>query len=409
MNLENLRSQYPSLLEYMETAGYSKNYTRDVRQAIERILSSKRNWKSYEEILESYRKAGTAEKSFASEKAKLNIIASFDCNGAFPGTRFRSGYFRNASSYDGLKPEYKSLIDSYRLYATENGKKLTTINTECYGACGFLLYLQKLGRELLADVTEEDILAFFTDERGYPTKGGSYAFSIASVFNNLANFNEECRRISLHIPKIRRHRKNIQFLTAKEREKIKNALKDDENGLSLRDRAIGHLFYYTGLRCSDISNIRLSDVDLENDRISICQQKTSVPLTLPLSAIVGNAIYDYVTESRIKSDNLYIFLSYSPPYGKLKPASIGSIAGKIYDSAEIRMELGDRRGGHLFRHNFATSMLESGVPKVVISKSMGQTAPVSVETYLSADMVHLKECSLSIEAFPVREGAFCCE
>jgi integrase len=128
-----------------------------------------------------------------------------------------------------------------------------------------------------------------------------------------------------------------------------------------------------------------------------------------LSAIVGNAIYDYVTEERVKSDSPYVFLACFPPYGKLHSSSIGSIAGKIFDSAEIRMEPGERRGGHLFRHNFATSMLENGVPKVIISKSMGQTSPASVETYLSADMVHLKECSLSIEAFPTREGVFCRE
>ena len=183
-------------------------------------------------------------------------------------------------------------------------------------------------------------------------------------------------------------------------------MKDTENNLSYRDRAIGHLLYFTGLRCCDISNLRFSDIDLDKEEISITQQKTDVPLKVSLSAIVGNAVFDYVVEERKKSDIPYIFLSCNPPYGKLKPGSIGVIANQIYKNAEIRQNPNDRRGGHLFRHNLATTMLENGVPKIVISKAMGQTSPASVESYLSADMVHLKECSLSIDAFPVRKGVF---
>ena len=48
----------------------------------------------------------------------------------------------------------------------------------------------------------------------------------------------------------------------------------------------------------------------------------------------------------------------------------------------------------------------NGIPQPVISKSMGHTDPVSVETYLYADFAHLKECALSIENYPVPEEVF---
>ena len=48
-------------------------------------------------------------------------------------------------------------------------------------------------------------------------------------------------------------------------------------------------------------------------------------------------------------------------------------------------------------------MLESGIPRPVISRTLGHTAPDSLEPYLMADFRHLKECSLDVGQFPVPE------
>lgn len=409
MNVKNLQSTYPRLLEFMTAAGYSRNYVRYIERAIELVLDSSANWESYDEILSLYTKEAISKKDYSKRKAVLNAIASYDNYGVLPGAQADAKYFNKISSYDYLNSAFKSLVDDYAASADRNHKKETTIRNECWNISSFLLSLQKSGACSLAQITEENVLAVLTDESGYPSKSASYSGQIASVFKKLAEHDLECQRILMYIPKMRRHRKNVQYITPDERVKIKAALKDADNFLSLRDRAIGHLLYFTGLRCSDISNLKFTDIDLGKEEISITQQKTSVPLRLSLSAIVGNSIYDYVSEERIGSDSPYIFLSFNHPYGKLKPSSIGVIAGKIYDSAEIRQSASDRRGGHLFRHNFATAMLEHGISRVIISNAMGHDAPTSLEPYLSADMVHLKACSLSVEAFPARKGVHCSE
>ena len=46
-------------------------------------------------------------------------------------------------------------------------------------------------------------------------------------------------------------------------------------------------------------------------------------------------------------------------------------------------------------------MLENGVPQPVITQTLGHTAPDSLEPYLRADFIHLKECALSVEQFPL--------
>ncbi|WP_413357089.1 tyrosine-type recombinase/integrase [Robertmurraya sp. 2P01SA] len=86
--------------------------------------------------------------------------------------------------------------------------------------------------------------------------------------------------------------------------------------------------------------------------------------------------------------------------------SIGNVSGRIMKVAGIRQKKGDRKGFHIFRHHLATALLGNGIPQPVISRTLGHTSPDSLEAYLSADFLHLKECSISIEQFPVSKEVF---
>lgn len=208
------------------------------------------------------------------------------------------------------------------------------------------------------------------------------------------------------IPATKEVRKNIQYLTPQEAQAVLDAMDDISNTLALRDRAIGKLAYYTGLRCCDIATMELASIDWERDLIRIRQQKTEEPLELPLTATVGNAIYDYITNERPPSDCPILFLTQIGPYRGMESASIWRVAARIMEEAGIRQSKGDRRGFHVFRHHLATTLLGNGVPQAVISGALGHAAPESVEAYISADLAHLKGCALSIARFPVPEGVF---
>jgi len=201
-------------------------------------------------------------------------------------------------------------------------------------------------------------------------------------------------------------RKNIQYLTDEEIDKIKNVLSNKNSGLSLRDMAIGTLALNYGLRPSDIAALKLENVDMVGEKINIIQQKTRVPLELPLTAAVGNALYDYVTLERPKSGCEYVFLAMGRPFGRLSSGGLTHIAAAIMKAAGIRQNPSDRKGFHIFRHRLATTLLGNGVAQPVISEIVGHTSPVSLEAYLSADFVHLKKCALSIEHFPFRGEVF---
>jgi integrase len=208
------------------------------------------------------------------------------------------------------------------------------------------------------------------------------------------------------LPALRETRKNIQYLTSEEIQNIKKALANGKNPLTFCDKAIGMLALYTGLRGCDIAGLTLDAIDWDKDLIHITQQKTGFPLALPLTAVVGNAIYDYLTSERPHTESRYLFVSQNKPYDRLKSRSIGNVAVRIMKVAGIRQSKGDRKGFHIFRHHLATALLGKGIPQPVVSRTLGHTSPDALEAYLSADFPHLKECSINIERFPVLEEVF---
>ncbi|KPA15769.1 integrase, partial [Candidatus Magnetomorum sp. HK-1] len=117
-------------------------------------------------------------------------------------------------------------------------------------------------------------------------------------------------------------------------------------------------------------------------------------------------IYSYLTSERPHTKSRYVFVSQLKPYERLKHRSIGNVAVQIMKVAGIRQSKGDRKGFHIFRHHFATALLGNGIPQPVISRTLGHTSSVSLESYLKADFPHLKECSINIERFPVAKEVF---
>lgn len=270
-----------------------------------------------------------------------------------------------------------------------------------------LLYFQQLGHEDLDKVSECDVLSYFSDKNGNARMSGSTKVNIASVFEaDLGSYTAAARRILTYLPCLKRRRKTIQYLTEEEVCAVKKILADGSSSLTLRNRAVGMLLYFTGMRCGDISSLCLRDIDWGNDEIRMIQKKTGTALVLPLTAPIGNAVFDYISMERPESSCQEIFLCELAPHKPVSPGTVGNIAGKIYDAAFIRQSDGDRRGAHLFRHNLASSFAGSGIARPVISSTLGHSDPDSIDHYLFADIKNLRDCAIGIEKYPVREGVF---
>jgi integrase len=408
MNVQYLRKNYPKLISYLETNNYSEEYVYKINREIEKILASadSKDWSCYTDVYLECTKTSRSSSYLRHKRHIIGAIEQFDVYGKYPNGR-RSHELFKRGAYHLLTPEFKSVIDLYREEAKKRGKKSTSIYRESHSASTFFLSLQQQGLSGLSEISEEAVLSIFITTNGTLIRNLPYKKDIAAVFKACIPYHPEtCPRLLAFLPTLRQTRKNIQYLKSDEINKIKDALADSENPLTLRDKAIATLALYTGMRVCDIVGLTFDSIDWSKNLIYIRQQKTDHPLELPLTAVVGNAIYDYLKSERPQSESKHIFVSQLKPYDRLNRNSLGRGTARLMKAAGIRQSKGDRKGFHLFRHHLATALLGNGVPQPVISRTLGHTSPNSLEPYLSADFPHLKECALSVERFPVAKEVF---
>lgn len=408
MNVQNLRDNYPQLISHMENDGYSKMYVDRFRREITRILkfANEKGWLCYADVYRDYTITSKSPDYLRNKRTIIGAIEQFDVHGRYPDGRRRHELFARGA-YSHLLPTFQSVIDGYCKVERKRNKKSSTIYTESNNASTFLLALQLRGMDSLESITEEAVLAVFMSPDGKLRRSCSYKKNVAAVFKAcIPDHPETCRHILSFLPALRETRKNIQYLTSEEIQKVKNELTNAENLLTLCDKAMGMLALYTGLRGCDMAGLTLDAIDWDKELICIQQLKTEHPLELPLPAMVGNAIYDYIAFERPHIECRYLFVSQRKPYARLQHRSMGNVADRIMKAAGIRQSKGNRRGFHIFRHHLATTLLRNGIPQPVISRTLGHTSPDSLEPYLSADIPHLKECAIDIARFPVSKGVF---
>ena len=407
MNFKNLLLHSGELIQHMRDNGYSESYILLLRTEINWLKKNGDSVDSYESASKT-REAQTSSYGMKRRyRLEYGILKRFDIDGVYPDFRRKEPLIKRGAYYQ-LNPEFKEVIDLYQDAGLRRGLKRRTVKGNASGGACFLLAMQKEGVSFLSEIGEETALSFFADSSGNVILSSGYKKQIAAVLkSDLGKYTSDARKILAYLPRTRPKRKNIPYLRPEEIERLHEALDPAAVPiLSLRDKAIGTLLLFTGLRACDIVGITLDEIDWERDEIRIVQDKTRVPLTLPLSAMVGNALYDYIALERPGSNDPHVFLGVRCPHDPITAGAIWLISSQVYAAASIRMSKGERRGSHLFRYNAATTFVGNGIPRPVASATLGHEDPASLDYYTFADIKHLRECALSIERFPVKEGVF---
>jgi len=405
MDTKNLRENYHKLIEHMENASYNKEYICKLKREIMLILQLADSCavSCYSDIYQRYNSENRSSNVLHAKNTFIRAIEQFDLFGLYPDGTIKKDYLKKGA-YHQLCNQYKVIVDCFTEIATKEGQRTSLIYNQSSTFSKFLLTLQQLGVMRLEDATEKDILEVFAKTENGGKMANSTKKKIALALKKCISTHSICEKVLEFLPIYRIRRKNIQYFTKEEIVKIKKVLSAKDPILSARDKAIGTIALYTGLRRSDITGLVMDAIDWENEIVRIRQQKTGTPLTVRLTTAVGNAIYDYIQNERPETDCEYIFISLKKPYGRIKSTS--KICVHIMEAAGIRQNLGDSKGLHLFRHHFATKLLENGISRPVICNLAGLTHPNSLEAYLSADFKHLKLNAISVEHFPIAQEVF---
>lgn len=202
-----------------------------------------------------------------------------------------------------------------------------------------------------------------------------------------------------HFPAVTvyKDRRVPEYYTADEVSKILSSI-DRGNSLGKRNYAMVLLGARYGLRISDIISLKLSELDFENNRINITQQKTGKPLTLDILPDVGWALIDYLKNGRPDVVSSNVFLCHTHPY---KAFSRGE--AMQYMLRQYALSAGVWKAGtekrcsfHMLRYSLASDLIQQGVSLTTISSILGHSELNVTTLYAQLDVPQLKACALEV-------------
>ncbi|MFT4313411.1 MAG: tyrosine-type recombinase/integrase [Candidatus Woesearchaeota archaeon] len=160
------------------------------------------------------------------------------------------------------------------------------------------------------------------------------------------------------------------------KDEIKQIIKQTKN---LKHKLIILLLYSSGLRVSEITHLKRSDINTHNNTILIKQAKGRKDRYTILSQKAKNVLTEYLCQTTFKSH--YLFEGRN---GKYTIKSIQEICKK---SSPQKIT------PHMLRHSFATHLLEQGVDIKYIQKLLGRSKleTTSIYTHVAQkDFLHIK-------------------
>lgn len=200
----------------------------------------------------------------------------------------------------------------------------------------------------------------------------------------------------LAIPHKRRDRAIVNFLEAKEFDAILNA-PDEATWVGRRDRALLTLAAQTGLRISELTSLRRTDLQLGPGAHVHCTGKGRKERCTPLTRHTVAVLRKWLTEPDLGGGILFPSLHG----GRLSPDAVQLLLRK-YVAAASEHQPGLARKAvtpHVLRHTCAMNLLQRGVDIAVIAMWLGHESVQTTQVYLHADMT-IKERALALVAPP---------
>lgn len=231
--------------------------------------------------------------------------------------------------------------------------------------------------------------------RGYrPATVELAASALRSFFRYLRVQGLRGDRLEDAVPMVPRRRGNRlpRHLDSDQFAGLMASLESTTTARGLRDRAIMLLMARLGLRCGEVTQLRLEDIDWRNGTIRVRARKTGHGALLPLPHQVGEALVDYLRRGRPATTVRQVFVLHHLRVGA--PINSGIVNQAVVDALRKAGIDAPLRGGNLLRHSLATDLLARGASLAQIGDLFGHRALSSTGVYASVDVTALRNVGL---------------
>jgi integrase/recombinase XerC len=181
--------------------------------------------------------------------------------------------------------------------------------------------------------------------------------------------------------------KTPNFVSEKEINLILDNLPIPENYEQHRNQLIFELFYYTGMRRSELIALKDNNIDFYQSNISVLG-KGKKERKIPIHSFVKDKIKSYL---QIRNDELgitgvnFLFLNQ-----KLKPLNPKKIYNIIKEQLNMCISV-DVKSPHVLRHTFATHLLNQGASLNSIKELLGHSSLAATQVYTHNSIERLKD------------------
>ena len=157
----------------------------------------------------------------------------------------------------------------------------------------------------------------------------------------------------------------------------------------LRNQTIIEIMYSCGLRVSEVTEMKISNIFFDESLIKILG-KGNKERFIPLSRTAKKLLYNYITYNRknFSQDKQSIDIVFLNNRGK-KLTRV--MVYNIINDAALEAKINKKISPHTLRHSFATHLIENGASIISIQKMMGHENVVTTEKYLHVNKKHLIE------------------
>ena len=182
--------------------------------------------------------------------------------------------------------------------------------------------------------------------------------------------------------------KKLQIpFSEKELDAVLNQIPFQDGFEGVRDKLIIDLFYSTGIRRTELINLKFQNVDLSNNTIKVLGKRNKERL-IPMLPNLKNQIKKYLIERsdlQTISDKEYFFLLLNGV--KMNDSFVYRIINYYFSNVSEKV----KKSPHILRHTFATHLLNNGADINSVKELLGHSSLASTQVYTNSSLSELKK------------------
>ncbi len=288
---------------------------------------------------------------------------------------------------------YAAAVEDLLAWLTvERGRSRNTVDA-------YRTDLDRLGATLLAQdvdplaATHGDLsayLAALADEGRSVATLRRHTASIRQLYGFLVAEGRLTRDPTVDLKPPRERRAAPESLTRDEVAALIETARGDAP-LAQRNRVMLELLYASGLRVSELTNLELRSIDLE-ERLLLVRGKGDKERIVPFGAAALTAVRAWLHTGRpaLLRDRAQPWLLLNNRGGRISRQAVHTVVKEAGESAGIAHEVGP----HMLRHTFATHLLAGGCDLRVLQEMLGHASVATTQIYTHVSADHLRDAYL---------------